>query len=197
MPGHGGRDPGFQIGAEQEKKYTLLLAQELRRRLMESGLKVVMLRDSDRSVSHEERTLAAKRRHADVYVSLHYNSAGPQASEVRGAEVYCLTLPGSPSTNGGTSRPQGLEPGDTNKDKNVLLAYLMQKSLVRNLGTTDPGCGVRGSLCCAWRRCRRLDRGRIHVQSRRDETHQGFAHRKRTAQAIVEVCWLTNGWLDR
>ncbi len=138
-PGHGGKDPGFQVGAEQEKKYTLLLAQEVRRRLAAAGFKVVMLRDSDRTVSHEARALAAKRRQADVYVSLHYNSAGPQGGDVRGVEVYCLTLPGSPSTNGGVARARRTEPGDRNNDKSVLLAYQLQKSLVRNLRTPDRG----------------------------------------------------------
>src|SRR5438445_7802246 len=38
-PGHGGKDPGNRVGANQEKKYTLLLAQELRDQLKRAGLK--------------------------------------------------------------------------------------------------------------------------------------------------------------
>ena len=36
-PGHGGSDPGFMDGAHQEKKYTLLLAQELGDQLKRAG----------------------------------------------------------------------------------------------------------------------------------------------------------------
>lgn len=186
-PGHGGRDPGFQVGADPEKKYTLLLAKEVQRRLVAAGFKVVMLRDSDRTVSHEDRTLAAKRRHADVYVSLHYNSAGPQASEVRGAEVYCLTLPGSHSTNGGTSRPERSEPGDQNNHKSVLLAYQMQKSLVRNLQTTDRG--LRRARFVVLRLAEMpavLIEAGFMSNPEEMKRIKDAAYRKRSAQAIVE-----------
>src|SRR5271165_865331 len=36
-PGHGGKDPGFQVGSNQEKKLTLLLSQELQAQLKRAG----------------------------------------------------------------------------------------------------------------------------------------------------------------
>jgi N-acetylmuramoyl-L-alanine amidase len=186
-PGHGGRDPGFQVGADQEKKYTLLLAKEVQRRLAAAGLKVVMLRDSDRTVSHEARTAAAKRRKADVYVSLHYNSAGPHGQEARGAEVYCLTLPGSQSTNGGTTRAKRAEPGDKNNSKSVLLAYQMQRSLVRQLEIADRG--VRRARFVV---LRLAEMPAVLIEtafmSNPDEMKRikDSAYRQRVAQAIVD-----------
>src|SRR5258708_1119792 len=43
-PGHGGNDPGFHIGSNQEKKFTLLLAQELRQQLTHASLTVSLTR---------------------------------------------------------------------------------------------------------------------------------------------------------
>src|ERR1017187_4018120 len=46
-PGHGGTDPGFIVGSNQEKRYTLLLAQEVRDQLRSAGLNVVLTRSTD------------------------------------------------------------------------------------------------------------------------------------------------------
>src|SRR5256885_1971752 len=43
-PGHGGKDPGFQVGANQEKKLTLLLSEELQTQLKRAGWKVSLTR---------------------------------------------------------------------------------------------------------------------------------------------------------
>src|SRR5262249_3492089 len=99
--GHGGKDCGYQVGSDQEKKYTLLLAKELQARAKRAGLKPVLIRSPDRFVELEDRPRLAKSGHADVYVELHYNCAGPGNTESRGVEVYCLTPSGAISTNGG------------------------------------------------------------------------------------------------
>ena len=54
-PGHGGKDPGFCVGSRQEKKYTLLLAEELREQLIRAGLKVVLTRSRDTFVELSAR----------------------------------------------------------------------------------------------------------------------------------------------
>ncbi|MSU63002.1 MAG: N-acetylmuramoyl-L-alanine amidase [Pedosphaera sp.] len=137
--GHGGKDNGYQVGPEFEKRHTLLLAREVRKKLIERGLKVMMIRDDDRFVQVEDGADAGNRRRADLHVSLHYNSAGANNSEVQGGETYCYTLPGTPSTNGGSARNGRLEPGDRNSSKNILLAYEIQKAMVRQLGSNDRG----------------------------------------------------------
>jgi N-acetylmuramoyl-L-alanine amidase len=62
------------------------------RTLIESrlGLKVFLTRDDDRTMSLDERSAFANNRQADVFLSIHANSAVRPA--LKGAEVYYLTV---------------------------------------------------------------------------------------------------------
>jgi N-acetylmuramoyl-L-alanine amidase len=87
--GHGGRDPGaIGIGGAREKEITLKLAKALGTKLGERGFLVLYTRDDDRSMSLEERTAIAEAARADLFVSIHANSA-PRRS-VHGIETYYL-----------------------------------------------------------------------------------------------------------
>ena len=88
-PGHGGRDPGA-IGQKgtKEKVITGAAAQELQRQLLATGrYDVIMTRSKDIYVKHEERIRIARAGGADLFISIHADSAGPNA---RGATVYTL-----------------------------------------------------------------------------------------------------------
>src|SRR5205807_10242198 len=74
-PGHGGSDPGNGVGSRVEKKYALLLADELRDQLTRAGFKVSLTRTRDVNVDLDSRPDIARRRGADLFVSLHFNSA--------------------------------------------------------------------------------------------------------------------------
>ncbi len=91
-PGHGGDELGTQ-GAKGtlEKEITLSVARRLRT-LIESrlGAKVFLTRDDDRTLSLDERSAFANNHQADVFLSLHANSAVRPA--LKGAEVYFLTV---------------------------------------------------------------------------------------------------------
>jgi N-acetylmuramoyl-L-alanine amidase len=91
-PGHGGDENGTQ-GAKGtlEKEITLSVARRLRT-LIESrlGLKVFLTRDDDRTMSLDDRSAFANNHHADVFLSIHANSAVRPA--LKGAEVYYLTV---------------------------------------------------------------------------------------------------------
>jgi N-acetylmuramoyl-L-alanine amidase len=139
-PGHGGKDPGNQVGSSQEARYTMLLAQELRKQLVRAGLKVVFTRSTDTFVDLPARPGLANRRSTDLFVSLHLNSAGATRDTAQGAEVYCLTPAGASSTNGhAEGGGVGAFPGNRCNDKNMFLAYQIQKALTRNLGAPDRG----------------------------------------------------------
>lgn len=139
-PGHGGRDPGNEVGSNQEKKYTLLLAQEVRDQLTRAGFNVILTRASDTFVELGWRPLSAKRRKADLFISLHFNSAETSRGSVRGCEVYCLAPPGASSTNGrGEHGPGEWSVGHRYIAQSTLLAYKLQKSLTQTLGTEDRG----------------------------------------------------------
>src|SRR5438105_2965520 len=91
-PGHGGRDPGNHDGRQLEKKYTLLLAREVGDLLSRAGFKASLTRTGDSFVELPSRPELARRRGADLFISLHFNSAdGPGATTVRGVEVYSMT----------------------------------------------------------------------------------------------------------
>ena len=140
-PGHGGKDPGNREGNHQEKKYTLLLAQELRSLLTKAGFTVSLTRANDTFIELPSRPDVARRRAADLFLSLHFNSAdGPGGSAVKGTEVYCMTPPRASSTNArGEGAGTGSYPGNRFDSKNVLLAYQIQKALAKNLGVEDRG----------------------------------------------------------
>jgi N-acetylmuramoyl-L-alanine amidase len=137
-PGHGGKDPGNHLGSNQEKKFTLLLALELREQLTRAGIKATLTRATDTFIELPTRPELAKRRNADVFISLHFNAFAQNS--VRGAEVYCLTPAGASSTNArGEGGGAGWFAGNHCNEKNMFLAYQMQKSLTKNLAVDDRG----------------------------------------------------------
>jgi len=93
--GHGGHDPGATGEGFQEKQITLGLALALRDRLVEEGgIRVALTRIDDRFLVLEERAEIARRMGADLFISIHADSAGEQ-SGISGATVYTLSERGS------------------------------------------------------------------------------------------------------
>jgi N-acetylmuramoyl-L-alanine amidase len=88
-PGHGGRDPGaIGLGGAQEKTIALKIAKSLGAKLEDRGFDVRYTRRDDRTISLEERTAIAEAARADLFVSIHTNSA-PRRS-LQGIETYYL-----------------------------------------------------------------------------------------------------------
>ncbi|WP_017296452.1 N-acetylmuramoyl-L-alanine amidase [Geminocystis herdmanii] len=88
-PGHGGKDPGaVGINSLQEKQVVLAISQQVARILEQQGIQVRMTRDSDYFVSLQERSAMANRMNADIFVSIHANSAGAGKPQVSGYETY-------------------------------------------------------------------------------------------------------------
>src|SRR5688572_7119549 len=91
-PGHGGEALGTQgVRGTLEKDVALAVSRRLRT-LIESrlGLRVFLTREDDRTLSADERSAFANNHHADVFLSIHANSA--VRPSVRGAEVYYLSV---------------------------------------------------------------------------------------------------------
>jgi len=90
--GHGGRDPGTLApnGNAREKDVTLKVARAIRDALVKSGrVRVALTRDDDRFVALGERVRIARRLRADLFLSIHADSAPNRAA--RGASVYILS----------------------------------------------------------------------------------------------------------
>jgi N-acetylmuramoyl-L-alanine amidase len=143
-PGHGGDDTGNRVGrffAKNEKTYTLALALELRRQLQQAGFNVILTRDKDvyPKLPLPARPDIANRRGADLFVSLHFNSSPSDAATVQGPETYCITPVGASSSNDsqGVGADHGACPANRCEERSLLLAYEVQRALVRNLGVTD------------------------------------------------------------
>ncbi len=90
-PGHGGDDPGaIGRGGLKEKVVCLDLALELKRQLeREAGVKVVLTRSGDYYVPLRKRYRVAEKHRADLFVSIHANSARNRRAS--GAEVFFHT----------------------------------------------------------------------------------------------------------
>jgi len=139
-PGHGGKDPGNQVGSNQEKRYTLLLAQEVRKQLARVGLKATLTRSADSFIELADRPELARRCKADLFISLHFNGTDGRRSTAQGVEVYCLTPAGVASTNArGEGSGAGSYAGNRHNALNLFLAYQVQKALTRNLAVEDRG----------------------------------------------------------
>jgi N-acetylmuramoyl-L-alanine amidase len=91
-PGHGGKDPGA-IGFSkktEEKDITLELVIQLKKMLEENlDVKVLLTRSKDEYVHLRSRTKYANENRADMFISIHLNSA--KNLEATGIEVYYLS----------------------------------------------------------------------------------------------------------
>ena len=94
--GHGGRDPGA-IGTDvegrkvSEKDITLAIALALRDELLRlGGIRVALTRADDRILPLPHRPEIARLLDADLFISIHADSAGERA-DVSGASIYTLS----------------------------------------------------------------------------------------------------------
>jgi N-acetylmuramoyl-L-alanine amidase len=88
-PGHGGNDPGaMTAGSVKEKDLTLDLALRVQHLLIENGMEVAMTRDTDETVSLQQRVVLANAAKADLFISIHINFIPIVVR--RGIETYYL-----------------------------------------------------------------------------------------------------------
>jgi N-acetylmuramoyl-L-alanine amidase len=183
--GHGGKDGGETDRKNFEKTYTLLLARELASLLKEAGFRVVLTRSEDQAVDLAERPAVAYRHGADLFVSLHYNSA---SAAVRGVEVYCLTPAGVKSTqDGGGPGAFRAEEGNAQDHRNVLLAWHMQQAITHTLPLEDRGLKrARYEVLCKAQMPAILIEGGFMTDPSDAYHIYDPKFRKRMAQAITE-----------
>ncbi len=141
-PGHGGEDPGAPsvLGGHYEKEYTLDWARRLGRLLAADGWRVYLTRTRDIDVTIANRIAFADAHKADLFVSLHFNSAAGDKTQ-EGLETYCLTPEGLPSsiTRGYSDDPRLVFPNNAFDKSNFQLACRIQRALLQVNGDRDRG----------------------------------------------------------
>lgn len=86
-PGHGGSDPGAtSYSGYYEKNVNLSIARKVATYLENSGVNVIMTRNSDTFIELNDRAEIANRANADLFVSIHCDSH-PKSSQ-RGYTLY-------------------------------------------------------------------------------------------------------------
>jgi N-acetylmuramoyl-L-alanine amidase len=133
--GHGGHDPGSLSldGKYREKDATLQIAKAIRDELLKSGrVRVAMTRTDDRFLMLQERREIARRLHADLFMSIHCDSA--PGSNATGATVYTLSEVSSDQVAARLAAKEnksdvinGVDLGDTSNDVGNILIDLTQR----------------------------------------------------------------------
>jgi len=141
--GHGGTDNGATSRLGSEKNYTLDTAFRLRKILQDAGLKVVLTRSNDVFIDLYERAHIASLYPDYAFVSVHYNSATPEA---HGLETYCLAPRGAASTSSSYLTRSDIQklPGNDDDTLNIALASMVHSEVIRlNPGDSSADRGVK------------------------------------------------------
>ncbi len=144
--GHGGIDPGTQnlkLGLS-EKTFTLDVALRLAKLLGASGWRTLLIRDKDIELSRDKkvdllmRDEVANRNNADLYLSIHFNSAGPAVS---GIETYSLApqFMFSAGEEQGDDMTKVAYPGNRLDYANLLFGEQLHRAMIAGLKTPDRG----------------------------------------------------------
>lgn len=131
--GHGGFDPGAGQGPLKEKAVVLQIAQAVRDHLLDGGgIRVALTRENDRFIALADRPDIARRLGADLFVSIHADSA--ETDSARGASVYVLSDKGTSeaarrfaATDRSSVRINGVTLSDINSDVSAILLDLSQR----------------------------------------------------------------------
>lgn len=112
-PGHGGHDIGAADSLVYEKHINLDVSRRLERSLKEMGFRVVMTRSDDTFIPLDTRSAIANRHRDAIFVSVHFNSS--YKNQVSGIETFYRS------------------------SESKALADLVQRELIRSIGTVDRG----------------------------------------------------------
>lgn len=154
--GHGGEPGTTAESGITEKEITLDLALRLRRLLKNAPFKVLLTRETDRSISLEKRVGFANENGADLFLSIHANWMEPHT--IRALETYYVGPTDDPAALKLVSR-ENKDSGyslsdykkilekiyvDARRDESRTLARSMQAQLFRALKGSNPALENRG-----------------------------------------------------
>ncbi len=138
-PGHGGKDVGAEYGGRFEKNDNLALALLVEEELDKMGVDVVLTRDDDSFVSLEKRCRIANFKRAQLFVSLHRNSA----ADANGVEIWVSSNSPEVDTEIAQSIISGLTEAGISKNRGVKSGYAQgDGDYYVNSHTNMPSCLV-------------------------------------------------------
>lgn len=163
--GHGGKDPGAVSGNYKEKNITLSIALKLGKMIKDTypDMKVIYTRSDDRFIPVHRRAEIANKNHADLFISIHLNSA--RDPNAMGSETFVMGLDKSNSNfevcqlensvvvleDDYSSRYEGFEPDNpesyiifsllqnSHLEQSLILASLMQENMSKGPITRNRG----------------------------------------------------------
>lgn len=160
--GHGGKDSGA-VGAKVTEKWIALdVANRVATKLQNSGMEVVMTRDSDYFVELADRATISNNTGADIFVSIHCNSASESAT---GTEVW--NYPGA---------------AEDKRLAQSILDKLIVRTGFRNRGVKEENFAVLRLTKCP---AALVELGFIS-NLQEEQTMMGFDYQDQASTAIVE-----------
>lgn len=115
--GHGGYDSGAVNNTRYEKDDNLKVAKLVQKYLEEQGIKSVMTRDNDINVSLRQRCRFANKKEADIFVSIHRNSA--ETDNGKGIEIWTSRAQKQEDLNLASSILEKLESTEIQENRGV------------------------------------------------------------------------------
>jgi N-acetylmuramoyl-L-alanine amidase len=191
-PGHGGMNVGTHslVNGRFEKEFTLDWARRIQTRLATNGWTVFLTRTNDSDLALSNRVAFAEAHHADLFISLHFNSAAPDTKQ-NGLETYCLTPSGMPSTltRGYSDLWSDYFPNNNFDEANLKLAVQLHAALLRASGEEDRG--VRRArfmgVLLGQKRPAVLIEGGYLSNPRESEKIESTAFREKLAEAVANA----------
>jgi N-acetylmuramoyl-L-alanine amidase len=186
--GHGGTDPG-SIGKSgtYEKNITLAIARKLKERIdREPGMRAILTRDGDYFVELRDRIVRARRKNADMFISVHADAVLDRT--VTGSSVYTLSVRGATDESARwlahRENSSDLMGGVKLDDKDSVLA-----SVLLDL---SQGASMTASMDAASRVLQELDR--VGVVRRRAVQNAGFLVLKAPdiPSMLIETAFISN-----
>ena len=148
-PGHGGSDPGKEnkLVGLNEKTCTLDVSLRLKKILEARGWGVWLTRSDDHELSPvkkkdlQMRNDLANRNHADLFLSIHFNSVEKNPEKVTGVETYTMSpqFMFSAADAKKDDMTDTAFPGNRLDFANLLFGEQIHRAMIGNLKTPDRG----------------------------------------------------------
>ena len=142
-PGHGGSNVGTRsvLDGRFEKEFTLDWAKRLAPLLETNGWKVFLTRTSDVTVSNLDRVVFAEAHHADLFISLHFNSTRDRDKKPAASKPIASRRPGCrpPSRAVMPDLWSQVYPNNAYDAQNLQLAVRVHNAVLRATGLEDRG----------------------------------------------------------